>query len=306
MSFRPALAPGTATCEWTPAVGTLIEARTRDVGGLPVRRLLPFRGGRGVGPFVFFDHMGPRAFAAGEGVDVLPHPHIGLATVTYLFEGSLVHRDSLGSTQAIRPREVNWMIAGQGIAHSERTDPETRRMPSRLHGLQLWVALPRDAEEMPPIFQHVGADSVPSVEARGARIRVLAGRAYGADSPVRTPVPLFYADVELAAGGEISVPDEYPERAAYIAEGTIACDGRDLAPGRMLLFAAGRGASLSAKTAARLVLLGGPALDGPRHIWWNFVSSSPERLEQAKRDWKAGRFARVVGDEAEFTPLPER
>jgi redox-sensitive bicupin YhaK (pirin superfamily) len=304
VSFVAAPEPRILNGSSTPLVSAIVDARMRELGGVSIRRILPFRGGRGVGPFVFFDHMGPTTFTAGNGVDVPPHPHIGLATLTYLLEGEIVHRDSLGSVQAIRPGDINWMIAGRGIAHSERTDPEMRQRPSRLHGLQLWVALPREAEEMTPMFHHHGADSLPRLEERGASIRVLAGSAYGVSAPVRTLSPLFYADVELPPGGELVVPGEYQERAVYVVHGAASCGDERATPGRMLLLAPGHDVSVFAKAPARLVLIGGAPLDGQRHIWWNFVSSSRERLEQAKRDWKAGRFAKVAGDEEDFTPLP--
>jgi len=305
MSFLPSVEPETTRAAPASPVKEIVDARVRDVGGIPVRRVLPIRGGRGVGPFVFFDHMGPIGFKSGEGIDVLPHPHIGLATVTYVLEGAIVHRDSLGSHQTIRPGDVNLMIAGRGIAHSERTDATARRSPSRLHALQLWVALPRADEESAPSFHHHDAATLPVVEDRDVRIRVLAGEAFGFRSPVPTPSPLFYADVDLPASGPIDVPGGYDERAAYVVEGAVQCGAERAGPGRMLVFAPGREVSLTATAQSRVVLLGGAPLDGPRHIWWNFVSSSQDRLQRAKRDWKAGRFPRVVGDEVEFTPLPE-
>ena len=305
MSYLPALDPVTTDARPTPAVPAIFEARMREVGGIAVRRVLPYRGGRGVGPFVFLDHMGPTTFAAGDGIDVLPHPHIGLATVTYLFEGEVIHRDSVGSLSPIRPGAINWMIAGRGIAHSERTDPALRRTGSRLHGLQIWVALPRDLEEMEPSFRHHDAASLPVVERPGARIRVLAGRAFGAISPVEAPSPLFYADVELTPGHPLTMPEGYEERAAYVVNGSVVCGEARATSGNMLMFAPRRAASLLASEPTRLALVGGAPLDGERHIWWNFVSSSSDRLQQAKRDWKAGRFPKVVGDEIEFTPLPD-
>jgi redox-sensitive bicupin YhaK (pirin superfamily) len=305
MSYLPALDPVTTGARPTPAVPAIIEARMREVGGIAVRRVLPYRGGRGVGPFVFLDHMGPTTFDAGEGIDVLPHPHIGLSTVTYLFEGEIVHRDSVGSLSPIRPGDVNWMIAGRGIAHSERTVPAIRRAGSRLHGLQIWVALPRDSEEMEPSFRHHDAASLPVVEQPGARIRVLAGRAFGVVSPVETLSPVFYADVELTPGHPLPMPEDHEERAAYVVDGAVGCAEARATSGHMLLFAPGQAASLLASEPTRLALVGGALLDGKRHIWWNFVSSSSDRLQQAKRDWKAGRFPKVVGDEIEFTPLPE-
>lgn len=305
MSYLPAVEPETSRAASASPVKEIVDSRLRDVGGITVRRVLPIRGGRGVGPFVFFDHMGPTGFAAGEGIDVLPHPHIGLATVTYLLEGAMVHRDSLGSNQVIRPGDVNLMIAGRGIAHSERTDATARRSPSRLHALQIWVALPRADEESAPSFHHHDAATLPVVEDRDVRIRVLSGEAFGFRSPVPAPSPLFYADVDLPSGGPIAVPDDQVERAAYVVAGAVECGAERAGPGRMLVFTPGREVSLTATAPSRIVLFGGAPLDGPRHIWWNFVSSSRDRLQQAKRDWKAGRFPRVVGDEIEFTPLPE-
>ena len=268
-------------------------------------RVLPAEARRHVGPFVFFDHMGPADFAAGHGLDVRPHPHIGLATVTYLFDGEIVHRDSLGSHQPIRPGDVNWMTAGCGIVHSERTGPELRRTGSRTHGLQLWVGFPLAHEETEPEFHHHPATTLPSLEVSGARIRVLAGSAFGETSPVKSFSPLFYSDVVLPAGRELPLPHEREERAAYVIDGTIACGSERAERGRMIVFAPGAHMALHAITDARIALLGGAPLDGERHIWWNFVSSSKDRIEQAKEDWKEGRFPKVPGDEAEFIPLPE-
>jgi redox-sensitive bicupin YhaK (pirin superfamily) len=238
-------------------------------------------------------------------MDVRPHPHIGLATVTYLFEGGIVHRDSLGSHQRIRPGEINWMTAGCGIAHSERTGPELRRTGSRMNGLQLWVALPLAHEEADPEFHHHPADALPVLEREGARIRVLAGSAYGRTSPVRTFSPLFYVDVAMPAGCELPLPREHEERAAYVVEGAVGCGAERAEPGRMLVFVPGADVRLRTGTDSRIVLVGGAPIDGKRHIWWNFVSTSKERIERAKRDWKDGRFPRVPGDEVEFVPLPE-
>jgi redox-sensitive bicupin YhaK (pirin superfamily) len=289
----------------TPQVAAVIDARSRDLGGFAVGRVLPSAVRRLVGPFIFFDHMGPANLAPGRGLDVRPHPHIGLATVTYLFEGEIVHRDSLGSHQPIRPGEVNWMTAGRGIVHSERTGLELRRTGSRAHGLQLWVALPLVHEETEPEFHHHPAHTLPSLEIAGARIRVLAGGAYGARSPVKTFSPLFYADVAMPAGCELALPSEYEERAAYIVDGAVACGSERAERGRMLVFAKGAEVGLRASAGARVALIGGAPIDGERHIWWNFVSSCEARIEQAKRDWKEGRFPKVPGDEAEFIPLPE-
>jgi redox-sensitive bicupin YhaK (pirin superfamily) len=306
MSWTPAVDP-TSRESSTPAVDAVIEARIRDLGGgFNVRRVLPSPARRLVGPFVFFDHMGPVVLPPGKGMDVRPHPHINLATVTYLFEGEIVHRDSLGSHQTIRPGDINWMTAGRGIAHSERSGDELRKDGFRLHGLQLWVALPKAYEEREPDFTHHPAATLPTVERPGARIRVLAGKVYGAVSPVRTFSPLFYADAALEPGSELSVTDEYPERAVYVADGALRCGTDRIEPGRMIVFSEGVSATLRAESASHVVMLGGTPLDGPRHIWWNFVSSSKERIEEAKRDWKAGRFPKIPGDDQEFIPLPER
>jgi redox-sensitive bicupin YhaK (pirin superfamily) len=305
VSFLPAAEPRTSTAAAASPVQEIVDARVREVGGIPVRRVLPIRAGRGVGPFVFFDHMGPVGFTAGNGLDVLPHPHVGLATVTYVLEGEIVHRDSLGSVQTIRPGDVNLMIAGRGITHSERTDPAARRSPSGLHALQIWVALPQADEECDPSFRHHDAVTLPVATDVGIRIRVLAGHAFGFRSPVPVPSPLFYADVTLPAGGRIAVPEGHAERAAYVVDGAVECAAEQAGPGRMLVFAPWRPVSLVATAPTRVALLGGSPLDGPRHIWWNFVSSSRERLQRAKQDWKAGRFPPVCGDDDEFAPLPE-
>ncbi len=280
-----------------------ILPRTRDLGGFEVARVLPVAERRMVGPFVFFDRMGPVTFAAGRGVDVRPHPHIGLATVTYLFDGSILHRDSLGSVQPISPGDVNWMTAGSGIVHSERTDAALRTAPQPLSGIQLWVALPARDEEMGPDFTHYAAASLPLVEGEGKSVRVMAGKLLGVTSPVATRSPLFYAAADLAAGAALPFDAAYEERALYILDGAVEIDGRNHAAGRLLVFAPGRPLTLKATAPARLLLLGGDALDGPRHIWWNFVSSRKERIEQAKADWQSGRFAAVPG-ETEFIPLP--
>jgi len=304
MSVTECSEPVCTSPKATPAVATMIDARTRDVGGHPVRRLLPSRARRTVGPFIFFDHMGPAAFPAGSGVDVRPHPHIGLATVTYLLDGELLHRDSVGSEQAIRPGDVNWMTAGRGIVHSERTPADSRRGVSRLHALQLWVALPAALEECEPSFVHHPGRTLPRVDVAGAAVRVLAGSAYGVSSPVRTPSPLLYLEASLPAGGELSLPGECEERAVYVVEGAIGCGGERAGPGRMLVFVKGAEVALRAEEASRVVLVGGAPIDGERHIFWNFVSSSRERIERAKREWRDGRFPTVPGDEGELEPLP--
>ena len=293
----------------TTAVEIVIETRARDlVDGFKVRRALPSRRRRMVGPFIFLDQMGPEVLRAGTGLDVAPHPHIGLATVTYLFKGELLHRDSLGVVQPIRPHEVNWMTAGRGIAHSERTPQEMRFATSDLFGIQSWVAFPTRYEETEPAFAHHGADELPSIEGEGKHVRLICGSLYGARSPVQTFSEMFYADIALEGGATLLVPMEHDERAAYVVEGSIGLmpDGVTFDAGQLLIFKPGAEIVLStgASTSARLMLLGGEPLDGKRHIWWNFVSSSRERIEQAKEDWREGRFGHVP-EETEFIPLPE-
>ena len=284
----------------------LIVPRTRDLGdGFQVRRTLPAAERRSIGPFVFFDQMGPVTFAAGHGLAVRPHPHIGLATITYLFEGEILHRDSLGTVQPIRPGEVNWMTAGKGIVHSERTPEKMRASGSRAFGIQTWIALPREHEETEPGFVHAGADSLPVVQQRQCTLRLIVGTLLGARSPVPTLSDMFYADVVFEAGGRLQLPPEHEERAAYVAQGAIEFDGRQYEAGRMLVFRPGGAIAIEAPTAARVLLLGGAPLEGPRHLWWNFVSSRKERIEQAAADWQQGRFPTVAG-ETEFIPLPER
>ncbi|HJQ71410.1 MAG TPA: pirin family protein [Blastocatellia bacterium] len=295
--------------EKVTSLETIIITRTRDlVGGFKVRRALPSAKRRMVGPFIFLDQMGPEVLRSGSGLDVAPHPHIGLATVTYLFEGELLHRDSLGNVQPIRPGEVNWMTAGSGIAHSERTPPEMRRADSNLFGIQSWVALPERNEEANPSFRHHEANDLPVIEGEGKRVRLIAGALYGSRSHVETLSDMFYADVTLKGDAVIPMPTEYEERAVYIVEGSVVVvpDGESFGEGQLLVLKPGAAVSLRATglATARFMLLGGEPMDGPRHIWWNFVSSSRERIEQAKEDWKSGRFA-PVPDESEFIPLPE-
>jgi len=288
----------------TARITTIIDGRARDLGGFFVSRLLPSKAVRSVGPFVFFDHMGPATFAPGTGIDVRPHPHVGLATVTYLFEGEIVHRDNLGFVQPIRPGAINWMTAGRGIAHSERTGDAVRATGSRLHGLQLWVALPKKHEETEPAFVHHPAETLPELVLEGVLVRVLAGRAYGATSAVNALSPLFYVEAKMAKGTTLAVPREHSERAAFVVEGEIECDGERIAAPRMIVFGHGIDAALHATADAHVMLLGGDPPDGERHLWWNFVSSSRERIEQAKRDWAEGRFAQIPG-ETERIPLPD-
>ena len=278
--------------------------RPRDIGGFEVRRLLPSAERRSVGPFVFFDQMGPAELAPGAGIDVRPHPHIGLATVTYLFAGSIVHRDSLGSVQTIEPGAVNWMTAGRGIVHSERSDSELRKQRQKLYGIQIWVALPKRHEETDPDFTHYGAASLPVIEGDGKTVRVIAGSLFGKTAPVKTFSTLFYADATLQPGGSLVLDNRHAERAIYLLEGTLEISGQQFESGRLLVFSSSDSILVKATSAARLLLLGGEPLDGPRYLWWNFVASSRERIEQAKADWQAGRFAPVPG-EREFIPLPE-
>ena len=280
-------------------IDTLITPRTRDLGdGFQVRRALPDAKRRSVGPFVFFDQMGPAVLEPGKGLDVRPHPHIGLATVTYLFEGEIMHRDSLGIVQPIRPGEVNWMTAGRGIVHSERTPDELRASGSKVFGIQTWVGLPREDEELAPDFVHVGAAELPTLEAPGLRARVILGELGGERSPVPTRSPTFYADVELN-GGTLALDTRYAERGAYVVNGSLEI----AEAGQMIVFQRGADVKLSAQ-GARVMVFGGEPLDGERFIWWNFVSSRRERIAQAAADWKAGRFAGVPGDK-EFIPLPD-
>jgi len=303
MSVQPAIEPECSSASAVPAIANVIDARPRELGGVAIRRVLPAAARRMVGPFTFLDEM-HGAFAAGQGLDVPPHPHIALATVTYLFDGEIVHRDSLGSRQPIRPGDINWMTAGRGIVHSERTATDQRQQASRLHGLQLWAALPLAHEEAPPSFHHHPAARLPERVLDGIRLRVLAGSAFGMTSPVETLSPLFYVEAVLPAGGTLPLPSEHEERALYVVEGSVGCGVERTEPGRMLVFIPGASVTLRAEMPARIVLLGGAPLDGKRYIHWNFVSSSRERIEQAKRDWTSRRFATVPGDEIEFVPLP--
>jgi redox-sensitive bicupin YhaK (pirin superfamily) len=294
--------------EIPPGLEMVIVTREREiVDDFKVRRALPAAKRRMVGPFVFLDQMGPEVLRAGGGLDVAPHPHIGLATVTYLFEGELMHRDGLGTVQPIRAGEVNWMTAGRGIAHSERTPQEMRLSGSELFGIQSWVALPKKYEECDPAFVHHGTSELPLIEAEGKRVRLIAGSLYGAQSPVRTLSEMSYADIMLTEGARLPVPAEHEERAAYILEGSVELlpDGGTYRAGQLLIFKPGAEITLRApeSSPARMMLLGGEPMDGPRHIWWNFVSSYKDRIEQAKTDWKEGRFA-PVPDETEFIPLP--
>jgi redox-sensitive bicupin YhaK (pirin superfamily) len=292
------------------SIELVIEGRRRDLGGFEVGRVLPWTKRRSVGPFVFFDHMGPKQMAANlpRKVDVRPHPHIGLSTITYLYAGEIVHRDSLGFHQVIRPGEVNWMTAGRGISHSERFET-MREHGGLLHGIQAWIALPAADEETAPAFVHHAAEELPIEREGGVSRRVIAGKAFGKSSPVRTHSPIVYVHIELEAGASTAIPeshgpDGYSERAAFVAAGTVRVGRESYEAGNMIVFTRDSQPRIVADTAATVMLLGGEPL-GERHIWWNFVSSRPERIEQAKADWRAGRIALPVGDADEFIPLPE-
>ena len=287
-------------------MSTLITPRIHDLGdGFQVRRAVPSLQARSVGPFVFVDHMGPALFEPGRGIDVRPHPHIGLATVTFLWAGALQHRDTLGSGQIILPGDVNWMTAGRGIAHSERSPADARSRPQAVHGMQTWVALPRSAEETAPEFHHHAAAALPQWRRKGACLRVIAGRGFGEESPVRVFSDTFNVAIDLEADAQIAIDDGAVERALYLLEGEAQLDGADIPDKHPVLLDSGTRPVLRAKTPLKAMLLGGEPLDGPRHLWWNFVSSSKERIEQAKLDWLEGRFGQVPG-ETEFIPLPQR
>ena len=305
MSFYPGKDPAAGDTRAADAIELIVVPRSVDVGHFAVCRALPHVKRRMVGPFIFFDHFGPAEFHAGQGIDVRPHPHIGLATVTFLFDGEIKHRDSLGTAAAIRPGEVNWMTAGRGIVHSERTAPDHRREGEPIHGLQCWVALPKDKEENEPGFSHHDSAALPLVSGDGKTVRVIAGSAYGERSPVDTLWDTLFVDVTLAAGAGLPIDAATEERAVYVVSGEVEIAGDRFTAGRLLIFRPGDPITLTAPSDARLVLLGGAAMDGPRHIWWNFVSSRKERIEQAKTDWKLARFDSVPGDEKEFIPLPE-
>ena len=285
-------------------IDLVIEAKKKDLGGFEVGRILPFAKRRMVGPFIFLDHMGPASFAPGAGIDVRPHPHIGLSTVTYLFEGEILHQDSLGYRLAIRPGEVNWMTAGRGIVHSERTDTQTRLSGGGLHGMQAWVALPIESEEVEPAFFNHPETDLPTFEDGGLWGRLIAGSAFGATAKVKTHSPMFYVHWELQAGAVAGLPAEHPERAAYVARGSVEIDGQTFHEGQMVVFAPGQTIPITAITQSTVMLLGGDPV-GERIVWWNLVSHSQDRIEQAKADWKAGRMPLPPTDNGEFIPLPE-
>jgi redox-sensitive bicupin YhaK (pirin superfamily) len=305
MSFFPGKDPAAGDARGADAIDLVVVPRSVDVGHFAVRRALPHVKRRMVGPFIFFDHFGPAEFRDGQGIDVRPHPHIGLATVTFLFDGEIIHRDSLGTSAPIRPGEVNWMTAGRGIVHSERTAAEHRKGGEPIHGLQCWVALPMAEEEGAPSFAHHDSAALPVVSDNGRTARIITGSAYGARSPVATMTDTLFVDVTLSQGAALPVDEATEERALYLISGEIEIAGDRFEAGRLLILRPGDAITVTAVTDARLVLLGGATMDGPRHIWWNFVSSRRERIEQAKSDWKAARFDTVPGDAEEFIPLPD-
>ena len=306
MSWSPCPDPLLGDRRSTDAIETLIVPRAVDLGEMTVRRALPSTKRQMVGPFIFFDQMGPAEFLTDQGIDVRPHPHINLSTLTYLFEGEILHRDSLGTDKTIQPGAVNWMRAGRGIVHSERTSEERRRDGQRLFGIQTWMALPAEQEEADPVFMHHGADALPIVDAEGVRARLIAGRALGVASPLATASETLYADVQLKAGTRIPVEAAYEERALYTIAGTIEVAGDAFEPGQLLVLRPGDAITVTATSDAQFMLFGGAPMEGPRYIWWNFVSSRPERIAAAKEEWARGRFDTVPGDEEEFIPLPDK
>ncbi|WP_159591035.1 pirin family protein [Chelativorans xinjiangense] len=311
MSWNPTQSPDCPQQGGIDAIETLIIPRARDLGGFEVRRALPAPARQMVGPFIFFDQMGPAEFVTGNGIDVRPHPHIGLATVTYLYKGEFQHRDSLGTEQMIYPGEVNWMIAGNGVTHSERTSEAMRHQPGALYGIQTWVALPERYEETEAAFEHHGREALPFLEEGGKQIRLIFGSAWGERAPVKTFTETFYADVLLAADAKLPLPDDHEDRGAYVVEGAVVVAGETFEAGRMMVFRPGDRISLTAgEQGARLMVLGGETMNGPRYISWNFVASSQEKIDAAKEawrqgDWEHGRFRLPPGDDAEFIPLPD-
>ena len=303
MSWMPGADPD-IDLECPTSLEMVIVPRTGDLGNFEVRRALPFRNKRMVGPFIFWDQMGPGEFLTGQGLNVRPHPHIGLSTVTYLFDGSLQHRDSLGTDSAIHPGDINLMSAGVGVVHSERTGQEVRSEPSRLFGIQSWLAQPKSQEESEPSFHQTKKDELPTLDSEGKKVCLLLGEAYGLKSPAKTDWSTLYADVYLEAGAKLPVPIDVEERAIYALSGRIELDGAEYEAQQMLVLKPGKEVTIRACQPSRLMLLGGAAMDGPRYVWWNFVSSSKERIEQAKEDWKTGKFPLVPGDDKEWIPLP--
>ena len=312
MSWNPALDPSCPTGDEVDAIETLIIPRARDIGAFEVRRALPSPKRQMVGPFIFFDQMGPAELLTDQGIDVRPHPHIGLGTVTYLYNGGIMHRDSLGYELEIEPGAVNWMVAGKGITHSERSSAERRKGPQKLFGIQTWVALPDEAEDVDPAFHHHGQEALPFLQDEGKSVRLIMGHAYGETAPVQTYSDMFYADVVLEPGSGIPLPEDHEDRGAYVSTGSVTVGGQTFEAGQMMVFRPGDKVSLHAgPQGARLILLGGETFNGPRYIWWNFVASSKERIEEAKEawregDWQNGRFHLPPTDKGEFIPLPDR
>lgn len=311
MSWNPALAPGCPDEIGPDAIETLIIPRARDIGGFEVRRALPAPKRQMVGPFIFFDQAGPAEFLTGQGIDVRPHPHIGLGTVTYLYRGDFHHRDSIGSDQIIRPGALNWMVAGKGVTHSERTSAQARQGPNSLFGIQTWIALPENHEDMEPAFEHHGKEELPMIEDQGISARLILGHAYGQQAPATMFSETFYLDVTLAPRAHFPLPTDHEDRGIYVTEGSIRIAGQEFEAGRMMVFRPGDAITVQAgDRGARLMALGGETLGGPRYIWWNFVASSKERIEEAKRQWQAerwgqGLFDLPAGDRDEHIPLPE-
>ncbi len=311
MSWNPALDQGNPDLMDLDAIETLIIPRTRDVGGFEVRRALPAPNRQMVGPFIFFDQAGPAELLTGRGVDIRPHPHIGLGTVTYLYRGDFHHRDSTGADQIIRPGELNWMIAGRGVTHSERTSEASRSGPNGLFGIQTWLALPDRDEDVAPSFEHHGKAALPLIKDSGVSVQLLLGTAYGETAPARMLSETFYADVRLEPLARLPMPHDHEDRGIYIVEGAISIAGQDFEAPQMMVFRPGDSITVAAgERGARLMILGGATFSGPRYIWWNFVASSRERIEAAKADWKArnwgqGRFDLPHDDRSEFTPLPD-
>ncbi len=310
MSWNPALTPGCPDATGIDAIETLIIPRARDLGGFEVKRALPAPKRQMVGPFIFFDQAGPAEFLTGTGIDVRPHPHIGLATVTYLYQGDFHHRDSLGTDQVIRPGAVNWMVAGKGVTHSERTSADARRGPHSLFGIQTWIALPEDREDMDPLFEHHGKEALPRIADDGIDAKLILGSAYGETAPATLLSETFYLDVTLDPGARFPLPDDHEDRGLYVTRGTVLIAGQEFEAGRMMVFRPGDRITVAAGAeGARLMALGGATLGGPRHIWWNFVASSREKIEAAKEDWREGRwgegrFDLPRDDRQEYIPLP--
>lgn len=311
MSWNPGIEPGCPDEIGIDSIETLIVPRARDLGSFEVRRALPAPRRQMVGPFVFFDQAGPAEFITGSGVDVRPHPHIGLATVTYLYRGEFQHRDSLGTDQIIRPGAVNWMVAGRGVTHSERTSQQTRQAPHSLFGIQTWVALPEDKEEVSASFEHHGKEALPLIEDTGVNLRLILGSAYGEKAPASVFSEIFYGDATLQPGALLPLPDDHEDRGLYVVEGSVLIAGKEFTEAQMMVFRPGDRITVAAGArGARVVILGGETLNGPRYVWWNFVSSSKERIEEAKEqwrkeDWGAGLFDLPPDDRSEFIPLPD-